>query len=578
MDCGELLKRGMDCQLSELLLEMSPEEQRKNVHVLYGSSRAVQETVLLEMIKSYRNTEFGLKHHFASIHSIEDYRKEVPLSEYEDYHNAIDRLKKAESDILFPGRATYFFLTSGTSGTHKYIPDTPREEMNRRLIVNLRFSEWADLLDKTQEKYAREFADRIRMALVGKLQENAEVPDQALIVFANSEGLQSTEGGILCGTASSRTATGSGGALRPLYANPPILIEEYKGEDLRYMILRAALPSSGIYAGIGNNAMSLAELAECGQKYADELIRDIREGTCRLAMSENVRTAMGNRLTPLPERADYLAELARKNRFIPKYYWPKFITASFWLGGSVGFFTDRIRQYVPENTRFIDAGYGSSEAKFNVPCEMETPGGPLAVYTNFYEFQQEDDEKILTADELEQGKTYELYVTNNAGLYRYRMHDQVIVDGFTGGTPDIRFYTKSADIGNIAQEKIPGILMQHVTMHALSAEGLEMTAVQVYPDLNQMKYIVCIETDNDKCMACGLKEKTEEKIDEELMENPHYAIYRNNNAILAPEVQWMKKGFGAYLIEEKSKIMSSTSQVKVQVFTKALPDERWFLK
>lgn len=81
-----------------------------------------QEKLLLSLVKTAQNTLFGKEHGFASITSVQDFQKQVPIRDYEGLKPYIDRIKNAESNILWTGKPQYFAKTSGTTSGTKYIP------------------------------------------------------------------------------------------------------------------------------------------------------------------------------------------------------------------------------------------------------------------------------------------------------------------------------------------------------------------------------------------------------------------------------------------------------------------------
>jgi len=83
-----------------------------------------QEKVFQDLIHTAKNTAFGKDHHFSSIANYEDFKKNVPVKDYEDIKPYIERIKKGEENVLWPGLPTYFSKTSGTTSGAKYIPNT----------------------------------------------------------------------------------------------------------------------------------------------------------------------------------------------------------------------------------------------------------------------------------------------------------------------------------------------------------------------------------------------------------------------------------------------------------------------
>src|SRR5277367_5707001 len=84
----------------------------------------VQERTLLGLVHKARTTRFGRDHGFASIRSVADFQKAVPLRTYDDVWKLYFRDHYPTFDNLtWPGRIPYLALTSGTTqGATKYIP------------------------------------------------------------------------------------------------------------------------------------------------------------------------------------------------------------------------------------------------------------------------------------------------------------------------------------------------------------------------------------------------------------------------------------------------------------------------
>ncbi len=83
-----------------------------------------QNTVFNQLIEGGRETLFGKDHGFASIKSHEEFKKQVPIRDYEDLKPYIEKVVHGEPDILWKGKPAYFAKTSGTTSGTKYIPIT----------------------------------------------------------------------------------------------------------------------------------------------------------------------------------------------------------------------------------------------------------------------------------------------------------------------------------------------------------------------------------------------------------------------------------------------------------------------
>src|SRR5688572_7656175 len=81
-----------------------------------------QEATLKELLKTGKLTEFGKEHGFQAINSYEDYKKAVPIRDYEQFKLYINKIKEGRHNILWRGKPIYFAKTSGTTSGVKYIP------------------------------------------------------------------------------------------------------------------------------------------------------------------------------------------------------------------------------------------------------------------------------------------------------------------------------------------------------------------------------------------------------------------------------------------------------------------------
>lgn len=112
--------------------------QRRAARLDGLSVAGVQRETLLRLVRRAENTRFGRDHGFADIRTFEDYRRRVPLRDYEafwqDYWQPVfPRLQGA----TWPGHIPYVALSSGTTtGATKYIPvSTEMLASNRRAAL-----------------------------------------------------------------------------------------------------------------------------------------------------------------------------------------------------------------------------------------------------------------------------------------------------------------------------------------------------------------------------------------------------------------------------------------------------------
>jgi len=81
-----------------------------------------QNKILKNLIDEARNTVFGKDHHFSKIKNYNDFKKHIPVRDYEGLKPYVDRVVAGEADVLWKGKPLYFAKTSGTTSGVKYIP------------------------------------------------------------------------------------------------------------------------------------------------------------------------------------------------------------------------------------------------------------------------------------------------------------------------------------------------------------------------------------------------------------------------------------------------------------------------
>ncbi|PSR04116.1 MAG: hypothetical protein BRD50_04445, partial [Bacteroidetes bacterium SW_11_45_7] len=114
---------------------------------------ASQHQVFQRIIRKADMTAFGKDHGFYDIHSYEDFKRQVPIRDYEAIRPYIERIRSGERNVLWPGNPLYLAKTSGTTSGAKYIPITKDSVGNHffsaqtALMLYMRETGHSDLMD-----------------------------------------------------------------------------------------------------------------------------------------------------------------------------------------------------------------------------------------------------------------------------------------------------------------------------------------------------------------------------------------------------------------------------------------------
>jgi len=389
----------------------------------------VQQRRLRQLLSRHGDTQFGREHGFDQIRTPLDYRRAVPIRDYEGFRPYVQRMMAGQNKILVNEPVRMFTMTSGTTGQPKYIPVTAGVERGGSRLMR----QWLYRILQDHPTF-------LSRAVVG-------------IVSPAIEGY--TPGGIPYGSLSGRIYQQIPALIRRTYAIPyPVF--EIPDYDRRYWAIARYALARQVSFLCTPNPSTLKRLATVMTHQAESLIQAIHDGTLGESSTGDEGIPAQQ---PQPERAKQLEQIFNTTGALrPQDCWPHLALLGCWTGGSVGAQARQLTaDYGPLPIR--DLGYLASEARITLPYENNTPAGLLDLTLNVYEFIPEDcadqaNPPILLSHELERGQRYQILLTTPGGLYRYHINDVVEVTGFYHRSPVVAFLRKGRDMSNLTGEKL----------------------------------------------------------------------------------------------------------------------------
>jgi hypothetical protein len=428
--------------------------------------QAVQEALLRSFLEHHQATDFGRQHHFRSIATSADYRRQVPIAPYEYFEPYIQRVMRGEtSALLANSRIHMFALTSGTTASRKFIPVT--------------------------EQYLADYKRGWNIWGLKAYRDHAPIRFRPIVQLVGDWQEFHTEAGIPCGAVSGLTAQMQFRIIRWLYCVPAALGKVKDPASKYYLALRLALPRK-VGMLISANPSTMVALAKAGDQEKESLLRDLRDGTLseRFDIPGPVRAAVARRIRKQdPERVQFLEDIIRRTGTLyPKDYWPKDLLIGNWTGGSVGAYLRHYPKYFGD-TPVRDIGLIASEGRMTIPWADGAPSGVLDISSNYYEFIPEDEVNspqptVLRAHELQEGRNYYILLTTSYGLYRYHIYDVVRCTGFHNKTPLVEFLSKGSLFSNLTGEKISEYHVSGAMTVVLRQFDLNVTAYSLAPCWN----------------------------------------------------------------------------------------------
>jgi len=273
--------------------------------------------------------------------------------------------------------------------------------------------------------------------------------------------------GLPCGAIGGLLQAEQLAIVRRMYTVPPTVAAIDDAQMKYYSILRCSVGRDVSFITTANPSATI-KLIETGQAYAEQLIRDVADGTFTPPgpVDESVRASL--RFRPNRHLAKRLSDgIARDGELLPRHFWNVTFLAN-WTGGTLELYLPHLRRLF-DNIPIRDIGLVASEGRFSVPLADETAAGVAEITGNFMEFIPADQHgaenpDTLLADELDVGGEYFLVITNAAGLWRYNLDDRVRVVDKLGHSPVIEFLCRGRNTANITGEK----LTEHQVVEAMT--------------------------------------------------------------------------------------------------------------
>lgn len=396
----------------------------------------VNKNTLFHILNHNIDTEIGKKFNFKNISSIDDFKNSFPLTEYSFYEKYIERMANGENDILLKDKIEYFCHTSGTTGKQKLIPVTKKSRLIASKYMGILLQKYAYNTFKDNWTYGKGL---MITDMVTTTYTSSNIP----ICSATSGGMKGIK------------------YILPLIYTSPIEVMYIKDKSTSlYLHLLFALEEQNLMYMGGVFISNVLDLLRELEKNLEDLICDIRKGRInrKLILDESIRKKLNSYLTPNASRAETLEkELKKGLQGICRRIWPKLTYIACVDGASfsiydeaVNFYTDYLPIYSP--------CLSASEGTIGINKKVKEIKYVIIPDTVFYEFinvkdSSEKNPKTYCINELKIGESYEVVLTNYAGLYRYKLGDVIKVTGYFNSCPEVIFLYRKNQLLNMASEK-----------------------------------------------------------------------------------------------------------------------------
>jgi hypothetical protein len=420
-----------------------------------------QRAVLADLLAHNADTVFGREHGFDRIRTLDDFRKALPIRNYDGLAPWIERAAHGERGVLSADDPVVYFTSSGSTGAPKKIPVTRR--FMRTTFFPFYYAAWAPMAEHFPELVTD--PDAVLNLKHDPRPAMRTAPDGRPHLGASQIDFGTTFGEPLSAEPGSRAS----------WETLPEGVAPDDHLEKSYLRLRRAVEAD-VRCVIGINPAMVAALPYQLRLWWPRIVKEIRDGTLG---------GMPYR-APNPDRA---AELERSaTRFgapRPAHIWPNFRVIFCWTTGVAALYLPRLREEFGIGVTLLPAPVAASEGPVGVALDRHGSAGSLVVTASVYEFVDADEELVpdaptLEPHELEAGREYHVVFSHVGGLYRYSGGDVVRVVDMTAGVPRVEYAGRATTQG-VAGERLRDSHVIHAAAAATAATGLDVRNVSCHP-------------------------------------------------------------------------------------------------
>ena len=448
-----------------------------------------QERVLRDLLRRNGSTAYGREHGFADIRNAEQFARRVPPCEYDALHPWVERVRSGEQNVLTAEPVRRLVPTSGSTAARKLIPYTGsmQSELNRAI------GPWIFDLYRRHPRATRGPAYWSVTPVVKQA-----TPEASAVPIGFDDDVE-----YLGGWRKRLVAAAM--------AVPPDVASITSIDDWRYVTLLHLLRRRDLSLLSVWHPSFLELLLDGLRRDWETLLHDVSTGGCAASARLPAEARASSHARLLRDRAN---ELRRAGPGDVARIWPGLNVVSCWADGNAAGAADALHRRI-RTAVLQPKGLLATEGVVSIPY-----GGlhPLAVRSHFLEFEV-DGGRVCGAADLLVGKRYTVLLTTGGGLYRYRLHDLVEVNGRVGRTPSIRFIGKAASVSDRMGEKLTDGFVGQV-LAALFAPGARPSFAMLAPEANsdRWRYVLYVNAPVDRRQA--------DQLEGMLSENPQYAYCR----------------------------------------------------
>jgi len=465
--------------------------------------REAQLKILNNILKSNANTEYGKINNFMGNITLEQFKKHIPLTTYNDYSKFINEISNGKKNVLNSEKVLMFEPTGGSTKGTKLIPYT------QGLQADFKRGIYPWLFDLYRNN---------RNLLRG---------NSYWAITPSGIGEYITQGGIPVGFKEDTEYFGFIGKLLKKGIITPPNINNIKDIDkLYYLTLFYLVREENLSMISVWHPSLLIILIKKLEEYWDDILNSIAIGQIHFDNSINLK--------PMPNRSKELNCAIKNGKIDIKKVWRNLGLISCWTDGPSEPFAEIIKSIFP-NVKIQGKGLLATEGIVSIPL-TGLIGTVLSYRSHYFEFVDINSGEIRNLWELEKGRNYSLVLTTSGGLYRYKLRDIINVIDYLKSVPIIKFVGKEDLIADYYGEKLNEYFVGKIIKNTIHKYHLKTDFTLFAPsNEGQFHYVLYISIKNG--LNSVLIYNIETFIDNSLKSNFQYKYARHLKQIKRVEIK-----------------------------------------
>ena len=457
-----------------------------------------QKHILAKILDNISGSENAIKHGLNADTLLQDYQKNVPITDYEYWHESITKQQENKESILTKQPCQRYQPTSGSTSKIKWIPYTPAflNELDNAIAPWLgdAYQQYPGLLKGKHYWSLSWVPSNLRNKLTTSINNDLQLLPWWKRLF-------------MAGT---------------MAVPESISLAETSDESFfaTACYLLSCRDLSFISVWSPTFALSLLQFI---QQHKDDLQQVLNQGV----WPEHLSGLKGIACPKSPESAEIIAQW---NGIIDANFtqsiWPELALISAWDTSSSKIWAKKLHALFP-HCEFQGKGLWATEGVISIPFQNKYP---LAINSHFYEFEDLATNKIHTSWELKEGQNVRPIISSSNGLLRYAMKDQLLVTSFINLCPCFEFIGRIDGTDLVGEKLSPEVAIQLINYFNQfdTITPITLIALPVTTDKDQPRYtLLCSST---QALIAGDKQQTESNLsrilEEQLCEHFHYKLAR----------------------------------------------------